>query len=103
MQWTAPQGDAYFNLAHQYIAAQLNITAAGGGSVPAEVQEAYQWATDYFQNNAPGEKPKGQDAGALRDAASILAAFNEGEYSGWRHCSELPEEAELYARLGMLD
>ena len=50
--WTAPQGNAYYNLAHQYMAAVLN-QLAGASSTP-EVDAALAFATDWFQSSGPG-------------------------------------------------
>jgi hypothetical protein len=113
VQWTAPQGNAYYNLAHQWIAARLNIAkeasegfggnfGAAFATAPAQVQSAYNTALTWFQNNAPGVTPRGKAANDLRNAASVLASFNEGAYAGWPHCDENTEAVieAYYARGG---
>jgi hypothetical protein len=70
-------GDAYLILAHQWIAATLNI--ASGASVPAAVQSAYDSATNYFKTGV-GSDPKGW-AATLDDYNNGLAA------GGPSHCS----------------
>jgi len=75
--WTPPRGDEYYILAHQYIAAVLNV--ANGATAPDSVQAAIDAATAYFQG-----------ASASRDQvlawADTLAQFNEG-YLGPGHCT----------------
>lgn len=85
--WTAPQGNAYWILAHAYIAAQLN--KLDGASVPASVQTALDQATVLFNSKTPAQ------AGALKGAqrqqwitlAGVLDAYNNG-VTGPGHCSE---------------
>ena len=43
--WTSPQGNVYFNLAHQYIAAQLNMLDGADGSA---ITTAFSSATTLF-------------------------------------------------------
>lgn len=106
VQWTAPQGDVYYNLAHQWIAAHLNIWqeanegfggdfAAAFATAPAEVQQAYSDALNWFDKTAPGDKLKGKDRQLPGGWHSILASFNEGAYEGWPHCDEIPEADQL--------
>lgn len=74
----APKGgDAYLILAHQYIAAMLNLKA--GASMPTDVQKAYNMATDYFNNNT------NLDKATLTQLADTLAKYNEGKI-GPGHC-----------------
>ena len=84
--WTPPRGDAYFILAHQYIAAALN--RASGASMPAEVKDAFDAATAWFGSHRPGvpaASPDGQEA--IRHA-EVLAAYNEGQM-GVPHCEDV--------------
>jgi hypothetical protein len=87
--WTAPGGNAYYNLAHQYIAAQLNVL--NGASVPAEVQTALSSATTLFQTYTPAQIAGLKGNSALRaqfiTLAGTLGAYNEGT-TGPGHCSE---------------
>ena len=66
--WTAPQGNAYWILAHAYIAAQLN--KLNGASVPASVQTALDQATALFntQDAGAGRRPEGGPAAAVDHA-----------------------------------
>jgi hypothetical protein len=86
--WTAPKGgDAYYTLAHQYIAAILN--QANGASVPLLVSTTLADATDFFAVKYPGLKGKtgGMDRAQALLMSSILSAYNEG-LIGPGHCSE---------------
>lgn len=89
--WTAPKGNVYYNLAHQYMAAYLNSL---GASVPPEVQEAMDGAVDFFENNTPGDAKSLRGNNPLRhqllDWAATLADYNEGEI-GPGHCTENEE------------
>jgi hypothetical protein len=90
--WTAPGGNVYYNLAHQYMAAVLNLT----GSTPtADVQLAINQATVLFQTYSPADilALKGKNGNTLRAEfirlAGILGAYNEGTL-GVEHCAENP-------------
>ena len=84
VMWTPPKGNAYFNLAHQYIAAKLNVldgasdTAVAADLVAAEAMLANLPTSNYWKN-----KTNRQDALEL---AGRLGAYNEGE-TGPGHCS----------------
>lgn len=77
---TAPQGSGYFILAHQYIAAVLNV--ANGAAVPPGVQTAINFAESYFNGfTAPS---KGESVAQ----ATVLDDYNNGVYPGGPpHCS----------------
>jgi hypothetical protein len=96
--WTPPRGgNAYYILAHQYIATELNFE---NGADPSEAQEAFDEATDLFNTYTPeyigslkGNNPIRQQFLELKD---ILDQYNNGiigpgkceEYSGefpYRH------------------
>jgi hypothetical protein len=89
---TAPQGgNAYYILAHQYIAAQLNQLA--GASIPADVLDAFNKATVLFQTYTPADlNKKTGTASKLRAKfigyAGLLASYNEG-LVGPGHCDEV--------------
>jgi hypothetical protein len=90
--WTPPQGgNAYYILAHAYIAAELN--QLNGASIPADVQYAYDAATDLFEKYTPEEVAdfKGKDGKETRaefiEQATILDNYNNG-IIGPGHCSE---------------
>jgi hypothetical protein len=80
---TPPQGNAYYNLAHQYMAAVLNVEN-GSGPVSAAVQSALNGATAFFIANAPGAKLSGAARTNANNWASVLENFNAGPL----HCTE---------------
>ncbi len=87
--WTAPAGNAYYNLAHQWMAAYLNTL--NEASVPTEVQAALDAAGTWFDD--PAHAPnyaatlKGKEAKFLREWASTLDQYNNG-LIGPGHCDE---------------
>jgi hypothetical protein len=90
--WTPPAGNAYYILAHAYIAAELNML--NGASVPAAVQDAFDDATVLFNTYTPaqiaalkGNKAPRPEFIAL---AAILDGYNNG-LSGPGHCSDSGE------------
>lgn len=85
--WTNPRGgNAYFILAHAYIAARLNI--ANGASSTAAVNAAMAGALEYFHNPASdGTAPSGALRAQLLDWADTLDDYNNG-LIGPGHCSE---------------
>jgi hypothetical protein len=85
--WTAPAGNPYYVLAHQYMAAMLNI-ANGASSTPA-VNTALASATTFFTNNTPaiGAALKGASKNAILALAYTLDSYNNG-VTGPGHCSE---------------
>lgn len=90
VMWTAPKGNAYFNLATQYIAAQLNMLDGADGSA---ITTAFNAATTLFQTYTDEEigALKGKNGNALRaqfiSLAGTLASYNEG-LIGPGHCDE---------------
>lgn len=84
--WTAPSGgNAYYILAHQYIAAKLNIL--NGASSTPEVDTALAWATNFFNNNAPTNKLSKTVSQQAKSYADLLDQYNNG-LIGPGHCSE---------------
>ena len=89
---TPPAGNAYYNLAHQYMAAYLNGLAGAGA--PQAVLDALDDAEALF-SNAPTDDPthvatlKGNDATRQEflTLAGILASYNEG-LTGPGHCGD---------------
>jgi hypothetical protein len=78
---TAPRGDAYIILGHQYIASTLN--QANGARLPnAAVRTAYESAAHYF---ATPELQATTSRASLISWADLLASFNEGK-QGVPHC-----------------
>jgi len=89
--WTPPRGgNAYYILARQYIAAQLNFL---NGADPSAAQTAYDEATALFNTYTPAEVAvlKGKNGKELRaqfiSLAEGLDGYNDG-YMGPGHCSE---------------
>jgi hypothetical protein len=87
--WTAPAGNAYYNLADQYMAARLNIL--DGASAPSSVTNAIATATTLFQTYTPAAIGTLKGSDALRkqfvELAGILGSYNEG-LIGPGHCDE---------------
>jgi uncharacterized repeat protein (TIGR01451 family) len=95
--WTEPQGDAYYILAHAYIAAQLNFL---NGANFTDAQADFDAATLLFQTYSPAavSGAKGKNGKALREQfialATTLDNYNNG-LIGPGHCSE--EEVYIVA------
>ena len=87
--WTAPAGNAYYNLADQYMAARLNIL--DGASAPASVSSAITTATGLFGTYTPAQIGALSGSNALRKQfialAGTLGSYNEG-LIGPGHCDE---------------
>ena len=87
--WTAPKGNVYYNLAHQYMAAKLNDL--DGVTPSATVANAIIAAEDLFDTYTPAQIGALKGNNALRaqfiELAGILGAFNEG-LAGVDHCTE---------------
>jgi hypothetical protein len=86
--WTPPAGgNAYDQLAHQYMAARLNIL--NGAATTAAVDAALAGAHTYFNNpaNTGSPAPSGATRTQLGAWASTLDSYNNG-LIGPGHCSE---------------
>ena len=83
---TPPKGgNAYLQLAHQFIAASLNINGPSG---IAEVDAALAGADAYFAAAAAGTPaPSGSLRTQVQGWASTLASYNEGDI-GPGHCED---------------
>jgi hypothetical protein len=83
---TAPKGNAYYNLAQQYIAAELNFLR---GADPADVQAEFDQAKALFEQYTPDDTAglKGPAKREWTDLASILNDYNNG-YIGPGYCTE---------------
>lgn len=80
-----PREGAYWQLAHQYIAAKLN--SLDGASL-ASVQASFDAATNIFMTKTPAQIGKnGPAANECKQLAAALDAFNNGAV-GPGHCSE---------------
>jgi hypothetical protein len=87
--WTPPQGNAYYILAHQWIAAKLNNYA--GAANPTLVQAAIDSAHTLFSLYSPEDIEELSGNSPLRKTfiylAGIIEKFNEG-IIGPGECSE---------------
>lgn len=84
--WTAPKrGNAYYILAHAYIAAKLNLL--NGASSTDEVDDAIEYATIFFNTYGPTSILSKAVRNQAVSKASILDQYNNG-YTGPGHCSE---------------
>ncbi|HLP79743.1 MAG TPA: hypothetical protein VK158_03865 [Acidobacteriota bacterium] len=84
---TPVAGNAYYQLAHQYMAAKLNVM--NGASAPASVTNAITQAEALFAAKTPAQVKamKGSQTAQWVTLAGILGSFNEGAI-GPGHCSE---------------
>ena len=81
------ESQGYYQLAHQYIAAVLNI--ASGAGVPAGVQAVIDDANTWLTNYPPSACTAKGSCGIQKDLAAILDSYNRGLYPGGPlHCSE---------------
>ncbi len=98
--WTAPKGNAYYQLAHQYQAAKLNYL---NGAWAPGIVESLLAAEVILNTYAPEqlEPPKGKAkkewkktmeaiVNEAKELAGIFGAFNEGDTNPAGHCSEPP-------------
>lgn len=91
--WTAPAGNAYYILAHAWIATKLNVL--NGATAPEDVQEAFAEAEQVFIKYTPAEIGALKAGKEMQLRAEILGyAFLLDEYNnglaagGPPHCSE---------------
>jgi hypothetical protein len=98
VMWTAPAGNAYYQLARQWIAAKLNYEAGSSGGTA--VDDALQFGQELFSSYSPAqvETWTNDSGGTLPSfgdvtrhdvigAAATLASFNEGT-AGPGHCDD---------------
>jgi hypothetical protein len=87
--WTAPKGNVYYNLAHQYMAAVLN--RLNGASDPGGIDDAISDAEALFNTYTPDQvdawKGKQGERKLFIELAGILGDYNEG-LAGVPHCDE---------------
>lgn len=87
--WTSPKGNAYYILAHAYIAAELN--QLNDASIPGDVLDAFNEAGELLNTYTPDEVAalKGKAGNTLRSQftslAEILDDYNNG-IIGPGHC-----------------
>lgn len=84
--WTTPAGgNAYYILAHAYIAARLNVL--NGTSSTTAVNSALDWAYNFFNTHTPASVLSKSLRNQALAKALILDQYNNG-YTGPGHCSE---------------
>lgn len=83
--WTAPRGNAYYNLAHQYMAAKLNLLD-GASSTPM-VDAAISFAETFFSTYTPTASLSNSVRNHALAQASVLDQYNNG-LIGPGHCTE---------------
>ena len=85
--WTSPKGgNAYYILAHHFIAAKMNLW--NGASSTEQVNEALTWAEkSFFNKYKPSTKLSATVRQQALDYADLLDQYNNG-YVGPGHCSE---------------
>lgn len=87
--WTVPNGNAYYILAHQYLATHLNMLT--GASMPIGVQTAHNEAAALFSSYTPAQIAALSSNNSLRkqflDLATTLELYNTGS-TGPGACSE---------------
>jgi hypothetical protein len=83
---TPPRGDATYILAHQLIAAKLNVAhGADASAIEATLAEADAW----LAANRLGSKPRGDARDAGLELAAALDEYNNGR-TGPGHCDATP-------------
>ncbi len=78
--------NVYLVLAHQYIAARLNI--ASGLDAPQSVDHALAWAESFFAQNTPTSEIPRHVRGQALWIADLLDRFNEGRLDGFGPCGD---------------
>jgi hypothetical protein len=91
--WTAPNGNAYYILAHQYIATELNFL---NGAYPPAAQSAFNQATVLFNTYTPAQIAVMKSNNPVRQQflslASVLDDYNNG-IIGPGHCEDEGEKS----------
>ncbi len=82
--WTAPAGNAYYILAHQYMAAELNVL--NGATTTPEVDAALAQAETLFAS-VDGTRLTKAQSDLAKSLAATLDNWNQG-ITGPGHCSE---------------
>ncbi len=87
VMWTDPRGNAYYTLAHQFIAAQLNLLA---GSDPTPISADMERAIQIFSTYTPAQIGALRGNNPLRQEILAIAArldqYNNGGL-GPEHCN----------------
>lgn len=86
--WTSPKGgNAYYILAHQFIAARLNLLNGAASTSP--VDEALAWAHTFFSTYTPTSQLSRSTRNLALTYAALLDQYNNGlAVGGPPHCSE---------------
>jgi hypothetical protein len=82
--WTAPQGNPYYNLAHQYEAAKLNVL---NGADPTVVTTAIGLTETFLAQYGPLTPWTKQQKQTMTQWAGLFGDYNEGKV-GPGHCDE---------------
>jgi hypothetical protein len=84
IMWTPPKGgNSYYQLAHQYIAAMLNVAGGAQNCVETELAQARALLAKY--DSSRRIRKKSEDEALARSLASTLASYNEGDLCA-PHC-----------------
>lgn len=83
--WTPPAGNAYYNLAHQFMAAKLNIK--NGAASTTAVDSAVSSAVTFFKNYKPADTLTKAVRNNVLKWANTLDQYNNG-LIGPGHCDE---------------
>jgi len=86
--WTPPQGNAYYNLAHQWIATYLN--QINGAGMPTNVKDAFLKGWTLLVTYTPAQVAMGNNktlANQFKALYPILDSYNKGDI-GPGHCSD---------------
>ena len=91
---TEPEESKYYILAHQYIAAQLNMLSGASGT---SIANAFGGATDFLSMYTPNDVSNSQDLQAKAvELGAVLDDYNNG-IIGPGHCDGINELEEIYA------
>jgi hypothetical protein len=76
----------YYQLAHQFIAASLNV--ANGAYAPKSISDTLVLADAWFNANTPANCTTAGSCGTQRAWAEVLDQYNNGQYPGGpQHCN----------------
>lgn len=93
--WTAPKGNPYYILAHQYIAAELNfLSGAYSGAVDDEFAEAKALLEMYTPAQVAAMANNSAVKKSFTTLGGILDNYNNG-IIGPGHCDELEEKSAI--------
>jgi hypothetical protein len=85
---TAPKGNVYYNLAHQYMAAVLNVQGgASDDAIATELAQAETLFETYTPDDVKAWKGNQGERALFISLAGTLGSYNEGEI-GPGHCTE---------------